>query len=101
MERRSVRTFRSDSGVAAVEFALIVPILCIVCFGIVAGWSYVSSSLAMRAGVKTAANLIMEGAADDAATRAVALSSWQNHPADAQLTLARIYMCGSTATDAT
>lgn len=100
MERRSGRIFRNDSGVAAVEFALIVPILCLVVFGIIDGWSFVSSSLSMRASVKTAANLVMQGATDDAATQAVALSSWENRPEGAQVTLGRKYMCGSTVVDA-
>jgi Flp pilus assembly protein TadG len=100
MERRSGRIFRNDSGVAAVEFALIVPILCLVVFGIIDSWSFVSSSLSMRASVKTAANLVMEGATDDGATQAVALSSWENHPEGAQVTLGRKYMCGSTVVDA-
>lgn len=100
MERRSVRTFGDDSGAAAVEFALVVPILCLVLLGIIDGWSFVTSSLSMRAGVKTAANLVIEGAADDAATQAVALSSWENHPEGAQVTLGRTYMCGSTVVDA-
>lgn len=99
MERRSVRMFRSNSGAAAVEFALVVPILCLVLLGIIDGWSFVSSSLSMRAGVKTAANLVMAGAADDAATQAVALSSWENRPDDAQVTLDRKYLCGSIAVD--
>jgi Flp pilus assembly protein TadG len=101
MQRRPIRIFRSDSGIAAVEFALVVPILCLVLLGIIDGWSFVSSSLSMRAGVKTAANLLMAGAADDAGTQAVALSSWENHPDDAQVTLTRNHMCGATVVDAT
>ncbi|MES0029336.1 pilus assembly protein [Mesorhizobium sp. M0074] len=91
--------FGSDSGIAAVEFALVVPILCLVLLGIIDGWSFVSSALSMRAGVKTAANLVMQGAADDAATQTVALSSWENHPDDAQVTLSRKYMCGIIVVD--
>ncbi|TKB24063.1 MAG: pilus assembly protein, partial [Mesorhizobium sp.] len=34
--------FRNDSGVAAVEFALVLPILCLVLLGIIDGWSFVS-----------------------------------------------------------
>ncbi|MCP9233998.1 pilus assembly protein [Mesorhizobium sp. M0045] len=91
--------FRSDSGAAAVEFALIVPILCLVLLGIIDGWSFVSNALSMRAGVKTAANLVMQGAAEDATIQAVALSGWENHPGDAQVTLSRKYMCGTTVVD--
>ncbi|MER9865637.1 pilus assembly protein [Mesorhizobium sp. M0136] len=91
--------FRSDSGAAAVEFALIVPILCLVLLGIIDGWSFVSNALSMRAGVKTAANLVMQGAAEDATIQAVALSGWENHPGDAQVTLSRKHMCGTTVVD--
>ncbi|WP_235983911.1 TadE/TadG family type IV pilus assembly protein [Mesorhizobium neociceri] len=85
---------------AAVEFAVVLPILCLVCFGIADGWSYVTSYLHMRAGVKTAANLVMAGAGSDAAkdpgTQAVALSSWNNRPDDGTVALTRSFMCGST-----
>jgi Flp pilus assembly protein TadG len=95
--RRAANRFRKNrSGVAAVEFALVLPILCAALLGIVDGWSYVSSSLSMRAGVKTAANLVLAGASDDSVTQAAALSSWQSKPSDAQVTVSRIYQCGST-----
>ncbi|WP_192181057.1 TadE/TadG family type IV pilus assembly protein [Mesorhizobium amorphae] len=101
MNRRTPRIFRNQSGVAAVEFALVLPILCFVLLGIIDGWSFVSHSLSMRAGVKTAANLLMAGAANDTATQAIALSSWDRHPEDAQVTMVREYMCGSTLVDST
>ncbi|MGX7873100.1 TadE/TadG family type IV pilus assembly protein [Mesorhizobium sp. ORM6] len=65
MERPPVPISSDDTGVAAVEFALVLPFLCVALLGILDGWSYVTSSLSMRAGVKTAANLIMEGSAQD------------------------------------
>ncbi|MER9951623.1 TadE/TadG family type IV pilus assembly protein [Mesorhizobium sp. M0047] len=100
MERRSTPILGDEAGVAAVEFALVLPILCLVLLGILDGWSYVTSSLSMRAGVKTAANLIMAGSTNDTATQAVAISSWENRPEDGQVTLSRIYMCGTTVVDA-
>ena len=100
MGRHAARILRNKSGIAAVEFAMVLPILCLVLLGIIDGWSFVTSSLSMRAGVKTAANLLMAGAANDTATQAIALSSWERHPDDAQVTMARQYMCGSTVVDA-
>jgi Flp pilus assembly protein TadG len=96
MNLRPSWNFGSESGVAAIEFALVAPILCLVCLGIMDGWSLASSALSMRASVKTAANMVMQGAADDAAIQAVALSSWDNRPDDAQVILNRVYMCGNT-----
>ncbi len=94
--------FRKDrTGAAAVEFALVLPVLCVALLGIADGWSYVTASLAMRAGVKTAANLVMAGATDDSATQAVALASWEKKPDDAAVSLNRKYMCGTTQVTST
>src|SRR5438445_13301003 len=79
---------------------MVLPFLCVALLGILDGWSYVTSSLSMRAGVKTAANLIMAGSTNDTATQAVALASWEQRPADGQVTLSRIYMCGTTVVNA-
>ncbi|RVD55562.1 pilus assembly protein [Mesorhizobium sp. M2D.F.Ca.ET.185.01.1.1] len=99
--RRSAIRFGSDrAGVAAVELALVMPVLCATLLGILDGWSYVTSSLAMRAGVKTAANLVMAGG-DDSATRAAALASWEQKPADAAVTVTRSYLCGTTVVTST
>ena len=91
---------RDRTGIAAVELALVLPVLCATLLGIMDGWSYVASSLSMRAGVKTAANFVMAGSADDSATQTVALASWENKPSDAQVTISRIYKCGTTVVDA-
>jgi Flp pilus assembly protein TadG len=96
MGGRALRIVGDKAGIAAVEFAMVLPILCFVCLGLVDGWSYMSSYLQMRAGVKTAANLLMAGASNDTGTQAVALSSWDNRPSDAAVVLARSYLCGST-----
>ncbi|MDG4910096.1 MULTISPECIES: TadE/TadG family type IV pilus assembly protein [unclassified Mesorhizobium] len=95
-------SFRKNrSGAAAVEFALVLPVLCAVLFGIADGWSYVTSSMAMRAGVKTAANLLLAGATDDNAVQAAALASWQNKPGDAAVAVSRTYKCGTTVVTST
>ena len=101
MAGRISRILRDKSGIAAVEFAMVLPILCFVCLGIADGWSYVTSYLQMRAGVKTAANLVMAGATNDTGTRAIALSSWNNKPDDAAVVLVRSYLCGTTVVTST
>ena len=101
MAGRISRILQDKSGIAAVEFAMVLPILCFVCLGIADGWSYITSYLQMRAGVKTAANLVMAGATNDTGTQAVALSSWNNKPDDAAVVLARSYMCGAMVVTST
>ncbi|CAN7693145.1 pilus assembly protein [Phyllobacterium sp. LjRoot231] len=100
MKARRPRKLGSESGVAAIEFALVAPILCLLSLGIIDGWSLASSALSMRASVKTAANMVMQGAADDAAIERVALASWDSRPDDAQVLLSRIYMCGNSVVTA-
>ena len=95
-----IRFGTDRTGIAAVELALVMPVLCATLLGILDGWSYVTNSLAMRAGVKTAANLVMAGG-DDNATQAAALASWEQKPADAAVTVTRSYKCGTTAVTST
>jgi len=45
MGKRTLRIVRDRSGIAAVEFAMVLPVLLLVCFGIADGWSYVTSYL--------------------------------------------------------
>ncbi|MDX8491833.1 pilus assembly protein [Mesorhizobium sp. VK22B] len=92
----AIRFRKNRSGAAAVEFALVLPVLCTALFGIADGWSYVTSSLAMRSGVKTAANLLLAGASDDNAIQAAALTSWEKKPDDAAVVITRAYKCGTT-----
>jgi Flp pilus assembly protein TadG len=92
---------RDRGGIAAVELALVMPVLCATLLGVLDGWSYVTSSLAMRSGVKTAANLVMAGGADDSATQAAALASWEHKPDDAAVTVSRTYKCGTTVVTST
>ena len=46
--RRLIPAIRDEAGIAAVEFALVLPILCAALLGIMDGWSYVTGSLSMR-----------------------------------------------------
>ncbi|AZO58498.1 MAG: pilus assembly protein [Mesorhizobium sp.] len=96
MAPAAIRFRKNRSGAAAVEFALVLPVLCVALFGIADGWSYVTSSMAMRAGVKTAANLLLAGGGDDTAVQAAALASWEKKPSDAAITVTRTYKCGTT-----
>ncbi|MGX5800635.1 TadE/TadG family type IV pilus assembly protein [Bradyrhizobium sp. Arg314] len=101
MRLPAIRFGRDRAGIAAVELAMVMPVLCATLLGVVDGWSYVTSSLAMRAGVKTAANFVMAGATDDNATQAVALAGWEHKPGDAAVAITRIYQCGTTVVTST
>jgi Flp pilus assembly pilin Flp len=55
--RRRVRRFRGDEGASAVEFALVLPILIVLLFGVIDyGWWF-GETLGLRSGVREAARL--------------------------------------------
>lgn len=70
--RHRVRRFRGDEGASAVEFALILPILIVLLFGIIDyGWWF-GETLGLRSGVREVARL---GAVNEAGTSAEAVKA--------------------------
>ena len=61
LARRNICLRGRDQGAAAVEFALVVPILVFMLFGIIDYGLYFTNSLAVRAGVSDAARQISVG----------------------------------------
>lgn len=98
--RRILQIVDNEGGSSAVEFAILAPVLALVCLGIINGWSLASFTLSMRAGVGAAASLYMLGADDDAVVRELTLESWQNQPDDADVSIGREYRCGTDTVSA-
>lgn len=96
MTRRMGELFREDSGAAATEFSLLVPIMAFVLLGIIDCWSLASNALAMRAGVSAAANYLIQGGSSDSTAQSLALSAWSSHPGDANVTVSRVCTCADT-----
>lgn len=91
------RFARSRDGMAAVEFALLVPVMAIMIVGMVDAWSYVSHQAATQAAATAGARYYLEGGTDDSTARAFALAAWSDRPADAAVTITRSCECGSTS----
>ena len=68
--RRSARAGdpRRDAGAAAVEFALVLPILVLILFGIIDYGLYFSNTLSAESGVQTAARQAIVGSLDPTCT---------------------------------
>lgn len=98
---RRVNFAANNDGNSAVEFALLAPVLALVCLGLIDGWSIASFTLYMRAGVGSAANLYLQGAGDDSSVRTLVLQNWQGHPDDAAVSIVRTYKCGTDAVTST
>jgi Flp pilus assembly pilin Flp len=101
--RRRARRFRGDEGASAVEFALILPILAILLFGVIDyGWWF-GETLGLRSGVREAARLgavneIVPGGSSADAVKAVMLERSPQLGGDAaNLEVAvRVYGPGAT-----
>lgn len=86
---------KNSSGAAALEAALVVPLLAGVCVLGSEAFMLGRAVTDMRAAVDAGAHLTMAGAKDAAAIRTAAYSEWQRRPADATLAVVRYCQCGT------
>jgi Flp pilus assembly protein TadG len=94
---RGLRTFAADRrGLAAVEFALIAPVLITVLVLGVDGWLQATQTSQMRTAMHTGSRYYETGGNDDTVAQTVAMSSWAGKPADAAMTVVRACTCGAT-----
>ncbi len=93
--------WRNDRGAAAVEFAIIVPVLVAMFLAATQVWDASTRVNNLRLALRPATQYYMAGGTDDAQAVAFATSSWQSPPTDASITSARSYRCGQTATVST
>lgn len=93
-----LRALISDrQGGAAVEFAVIAPLLGSVVLGLMVAWEPATAMLRMRAAVHSGAVYVRSGGIDDARTRTVVVQSWERKPSDSDVTVTRACLCGSLA----
>jgi len=97
---RKLRSFLSNrSGVAALEFALITPILVAVLVLGSDGWLRISQLNDERTGLQTGIRYYQTGGGDDTAAQLVAQNAWPGRPADGALQVVRSCTCGATPID--
>ena len=94
---RRLRTFATDRrGLAAMEFALIAPVIvAMLVFG-VDGWLQGTQTSQVRTAMHTAARYYETGGNDDPTASAVALAAWVGKPGDASMSVVRSCTCGAT-----
>jgi Flp pilus assembly protein TadG len=91
---RFLRSLRDDRGVAAIEFALILPIMVGVLLLGFDGWLRINQVTQMRSALQAGARYYQSGGADDTAAAQLALAAWSHPPADAAVNTARSCTCG-------
>jgi len=98
MKRSLMRRFAGDrSATAAIQMAMILPVMVAGCLGMADLWSLFSSNINMRAGVNTAANLVMQGETNTATLQTAALAGWSNAPSGAAVTVDSNCSCSGIA----
>jgi Flp pilus assembly protein TadG len=95
---RALRRFARDHrGVAAVELALVAPVLAGLAFAGFEVWRYTHDVQAMKDGVTAGVQYYMNGGRDDANAKAIAEAAWVSAPEDAEVSISRACLCGTTA----
>ena len=94
MRRVRITLLRDRRGVAAVEMALIAPVLGVVALLSFEAWQAAGRSADMRTALKAGAQYYMNGGADDGNARTLALSAWRDRPASGVLNISRTCACG-------
>ena len=93
-----MRSFLKDrSGAAAVEFAIIVPVLVALVMGLMLVWEPAVANMRMRAAVHAGATYVRQGGADDTRIRSVVAEAWQDRAAGSVISVSRQCLCGAAA----
>jgi Flp pilus assembly protein TadG len=91
---RFARAWKDDRGVAAIEFALMLPILVgLVLLG-ADGWMRINQVSQMRSALQSGSRYYQGGGADDPSAAQLTLQSWTGHPGDAVVNTVRSCTCG-------
>jgi len=90
------KAWRDQRGAAAIEFALVLPmLLALVLLGF-EGWLRISEVAQMRSALQTGARYYQSGGADDTAAVALIQQAWGHAPADMSVVASRACACGGT-----
>lgn len=90
------RLRRDTRATAAVEMALIAPVIAGLALASLTIWQTAARIEDMRLGLMAGSRYYMGGGSDDTAARTLMMSAWQHAPNDANVSIQRICKCGTT-----
>lgn len=100
--RELVSRFHADErGVAAVEMALVAPVIAGLAFVSINLWEATLRRQQQDEALRVASQYYLTGGSDDAKARTLGLAAWTNRPEGGDIVIDRIYRCGSTNVSST
>ncbi len=96
MRRFLSRLRRDERGVAAVELALILPVIALIAGVSLEMWLRASHQRDAAEALDASVDYYVAGGLNDTEAKAVAMSAWHSPPEDAAVTIARECRCGVT-----
>lgn len=94
--RPKLRLFTQDHrGVAAVEFAMVAPVLVAIFVGIAGVAPFVQINNTMHDALSAGSRYVMAGGTDPAAIQGVTLAAWPNHGSSATISVSQYCTCAS------
>ena len=90
---------RDARGVAAVEFAIVAPLLIAMVLAIAQYGGLLVAHQQMHNGVAAGAMYVMRGGSDTTAIHDIALSAWPGRPADASISVSQSCSCAGATVD--
>jgi Flp pilus assembly protein TadG len=95
---QTVRRFALElRGAAAIEFAIIVPVLAVIVLMISDASNVAVGGSRMESALRSSVQYVMNGGVDMAQAQAVGLQAWQGKPSNATLSVSSVCKCGSGA----
>lgn len=88
------RLARDERGGAAVEFALVAPVLGGILAVLTLMWGDITAAARMRSAVHAGADYLRAGGADTAMVHTVVERSWESMPERSEITVAESCACG-------
>jgi Flp pilus assembly protein TadG len=99
MIQHLITLLRDRRGIAAVEFALVSPLLVLLIVGINDGAQLISKQNNMHSGVSAAAEYVMRGGSDLSTAQTIGMSAWPSHSDGASVTANKLCYCNGVAGD--
>jgi len=87
---------RESRGLAAVEFAVIAPVLVFAMIALADTANFAVQFTAMQRAERAGMQYFMNGGTDTAVARALVTSAWKNPPSGYSVTSAKVCTCGGT-----